>query len=102
MNISFSVLSPPVIGQASQSPSPAPGVESHVALSAAPLHAARTLPATHATGLHLMGEVGGMRDRRVTASGFGEPSSFMPLLNTPQYCSFRCAGSAESNAIGGS
>src|SRR5689334_2272295 len=87
-NISFCVLSPPVIGQASQSPSPAPGDESQLASSSAPLHAAPTLPATQPTGLHVPPTVpwalGGMRDRRVTSSTSGEPSGLTPLLYVPQ------------------
>ena len=84
MNISFSVLSPPVIRHASHTPSPAPGEESHVALSLEPLHAAPTFPATHATGeqtpMPASYALSGTFDARVTVSGLGEPSSAWPLL----------------------
>src|SRR4029453_5518177 len=81
-NISFSVLSPPVMLQASQKPSPAPGDESQAASSSAPLHGAPILPATQATGLHfpMNSALAGTREARVTCSMFGEPSSLTPLL----------------------
>src|SRR5581483_5926020 len=75
-NISFSVVTPAVIGHASHTPSPAPGDESQLAPSAAPLHAAPTFPATHATGLHVVRS--GIVERRVTSRRSGEPSSLSP------------------------
>ena len=88
MNISFSVLSPPVIGHASHSPSPAPGDESQVASSSAPLHAAPTRPAVHATGLHVPptcpAAVTLTRDRRVTCDGSGTSPSPSPFSYVPQ------------------
>ena len=53
MNISSSVVTPPSSGQASQTPSPAPGEESQDALSCcgvAPLHASPTLPSVQPVG----------------------------------------------------
>ena len=79
MNISFSVLSPPVIGQASHTPSLAPGAESQ---SRSRRHAAGgfIFPATHAIGVQWIGEFGGMCDARVTRLGSGDPSTVTPLL----------------------
>ena len=50
MNISFSVLSPPVIGHASQTPSPRPGAESQ-SRSVVQEAGGFILPATHAIAL---------------------------------------------------
>src|SRR5437763_16312753 len=88
MNISFSVLSPPVIGQASQTPSLRPGAESQswLVLQAA---GGFIFPATHAIGLHLIGEFGGMCEARVTSVGSGDtPSAATPSLYSAQYCRF--------------
>ena len=97
-NISFSVVGPPVIGQASQKPSPAPGLESQDAPSLSPLQAAPVLPETHATGVHVVRS--GKREYRVTASGSGEPSGATPLLYTAQPRSVRYAwrGPVEDDA----
>src|SRR5215470_8791267 len=79
-NISFSVLSPPVIAHASHQPSPAPGVESQ---SVSWVHGSATLPSTHATGVHLpiyCCALSGTRDARVTRLTFGSPSIPSPLL----------------------
>ena len=81
------MLSPPVMRQASQSPSPAPGDESQVASSSAPSHAAPIFPATHAIGLQrpiVYDALTGTRDARVTNSGSGEPSGLTPLLYSEQ------------------
>src|SRR5262245_19733839 len=51
MNISFCVLSPPVMLQASQNPSLAPSLESQTRSSPTPLQGAPTLPETQAIGL---------------------------------------------------
>jgi hypothetical protein len=99
-NISFSVVGPPVMGQASQRPSPAPGLESQDAPSSDPLHGAPTLPATHATGVHDVRS--GMREALVTLSGSGDPSGATPLLYTAQACSERSAGVAPSKRMPGS
>ena len=86
MNISFSVLSPPVIRQASQSPSPLPVDESQVASSFSPVQARPTAPSfTQAIGLQEPSDPGalalsGTREARVTFSTLGEPSGFTPLL----------------------
>src|SRR5262245_6772126 len=83
-NISFSVLSPPVMWQASQTPSPDPDDESQSAL---PVHGAAILPATQATGVHLPMDccaTGGTREARVTVSTLGESSAFRPLLYVAQ------------------
>ena len=86
MNISFSVLSPPLIAQASHKPSFALGAESQVWLS----------PTPYARGADLAGgargrrarrrirALAGMRESRVTASGSGEPSGATPLLYSEQ------------------
>ena len=90
MNISFSVLSPPTIGQASHTPSFLPDTESQ---SRSVVHAAGgfILPATHAQGCAVVaggqwiGEFGGMCDARVTSVGSGdEPSPATPLLYSAQ------------------
>ena len=84
MNISFSVLSPPVMRQASQEPSFAPGAESQVRSSPTPLQAAPIRPETQAIGLQprmsSRRSGAGMREARVTVSGSGEPSGATPLL----------------------
>src|SRR6185369_1126704 len=105
MNISFWVLSPPVIRHASQKPSFAFKLESQVRSSPTPLHAAPTLPDTQAIGLHrpiVPWALVGTSEARVTRSTSGVPSSFTPLLYKEQKWSVRCAGSAESKASGGS
>ena len=101
MNISFSVLSPPVMRQASQSPSPAPGDESQLASSSTPAQAAPMLPAEHAIGLQrptVCEALTGTREARVTVSGFGEPSSLTPLLYS-EHAELRAP--ARSQARGG-
>src|SRR5262245_46804096 len=84
MNISSSVVTPPVRGHASQKPSPAPAVLSHEALRFAgvmPLHGARTNPLTQFVGvLHgppkpMLNGGGGDVDWRFTSSGLTEPLS---------------------------
>src|SRR4030095_12874752 len=78
-NISFSVLSPPVMLQASQNPSPDPDDESQ---SAFVVQDAPILPATQATGVHLpmyCCATGGTREARVTASPLGGRASVLPL-----------------------
>ena len=83
-NISFCVLSPPVMRQASHRPSPAPGEVSQVALSFLPLQASPTAPSlTQAVGLQRPSDccaLVGTREARVTFSTLNEPSSFTPLL----------------------
>jgi hypothetical protein len=81
MNISFSVLSPPVIEQASHDPSRAPGDESQRRSS--PVQGAPTFPATHAMGWHWK-PCGGTCEARVTVVGSGEPSAATPLLYSDQ------------------
>ena len=41
-------------------------------------------PATHATGVQWIGELGGMCDARVTRFGSGDPSAATPLLYRAQ------------------
>jgi hypothetical protein len=84
MNISFSVLSPPLIRHASHSPSFAPDAESQVRSSPTPLHGVPTLPAAHATGVHRLMALCGVFERRVTVSGSGDPSAATPLLYSEQ------------------
>src|SRR5436309_14543512 len=99
MNISFSVLSPPVIGQASHTPLFAPGTESQ-SRSVLQLAGGFIFPATHFTGLQKEhdGAFGGTCDARVTRVRSGDtPSAASPLLYTAQQwrsspaCTTRCA-----------
>jgi len=83
MNISFSVLSPPVMGHASHEPSFAPGAESQLRSSALPAHGAPTFPAVHAVGVQWK-PCGGTWDARVTTVGSGDPSVATPLLYNDQ------------------
>lgn len=79
-NISFSVVAPAVIGQASHQPSPAPGVESQLASSPVPVHGSPTRPSTHATGRHVVRS--GIVERRVTRRRSKPPSGSTPLLKS--------------------
>ena len=90
MNISFSVLSPPTIGQASHTPSFFPDAVSQ-SLLVTQEAGGFILPATHAQGCAVVaggqwiGEFGGMCDARVTSVGSGdEPSPATPLLYSAQ------------------
>ncbi len=83
MNISFSVLSPPVMGHASHEPSPALGDESHRRSSPTPEQGTPTFPETHAVGVQ-WNPCGGTCDARVTVVGSGEPSAVTPLLYSEQ------------------
>src|SRR2546425_5006227 len=100
MNISFSVLSPPRIGQASHTPSFTPDLESQSG-SVVQVAGGFIFPATHFTGVQCenAGALGGTCEARVTRVASGDPSAVTPLLNSAQKCSLspglKTSGGAE-------